>query len=449
MLVKFILAFNDNKEASADITPIQLSDAHNQYQFLSDESSKKIMVAHRIVSPMLLGIKDGSGLGNNADEIKTASLLMDNTVIRPFQELLIDSFDKLLAYNDVSLNLYFTTLQPLEFTEVDSEVQDEETIEEETGVEMETELKKPCWDGYEQYGMKMKNGKKVPNCIPINNSEDIKLKEIDGEIVYKTQEEAEAAALEKGCKGYHEHEEDGIIWFMPCESHDAIPKLSEEQGGLMLEHLKGEKIDDEWVITDVRDVCDDNVSNEEWINASIVNKETTLSKIKKVIGLADEIKSKKNGSSFSTLDSDNYKIRYQYFKKSNAKSIQKDADGKRKSSYKTRKFCENMMDLSRAGTVYTLEDIDKASRAGVNGGFSPSGKKTYDLFKYKGGCYCRHAWKQVLYRRKKGADVSENLKDYRRTGNIPSTYKRNPWGSKDAKRATFDLPNHGSLKYKY
>ena len=24
----------------------------------------------------------------------------------------------------------------------------------------------PCWDGYQQYGMKDKNGKKVPNCIP-------------------------------------------------------------------------------------------------------------------------------------------------------------------------------------------------------------------------------------------------------------------------------------------
>ena len=133
---KFILAFNDNKESQAEITPVQLSDAHNQYQFLSEESTKKIMVAHRVVSPMLLGIKDSSGLGNNADEIKTASLLMDNTVIRPFQELLIDSFDNILAYNDISLNLYFTTLQPLEFTEVDSSIQDKETIEEETGVEM-------------------------------------------------------------------------------------------------------------------------------------------------------------------------------------------------------------------------------------------------------------------------------------------------------------------------
>ena len=136
---KFILAFNDNKESQAEITPVQLSDAHNQYQFLSEESTKKIMVAHRVVSPMLLGIKDSSGLGNNADEIKTASLLMDNTVIRPFQELLIDCFDHILAYNEISLNLYFTTLQPLEFTEVDSSIQDKETIEEETGVEMSSD----------------------------------------------------------------------------------------------------------------------------------------------------------------------------------------------------------------------------------------------------------------------------------------------------------------------
>ena len=24
----------------------------------------------------------------------------------------------------------------------------------------------PCWDGYVQRGWKMKNGKKVPNCVP-------------------------------------------------------------------------------------------------------------------------------------------------------------------------------------------------------------------------------------------------------------------------------------------
>lgn len=136
---KFILAFNDNKESAADITPVQLSDAHNQYQFLSDESQKKVMVAHRIISPMLLGIKDSSGLGNNADELKTASILMDNTVIRPFQELLLDAFKTILSYNNISLNLYFKTLQPLEFTDLDN-VKDAETREEETGIKMAKDL---------------------------------------------------------------------------------------------------------------------------------------------------------------------------------------------------------------------------------------------------------------------------------------------------------------------
>ncbi len=136
---KFILAFNDNPESAATIEPIQLSEAHQQYQFLSDESSKKVMVAHRVVSPMLLGIKDNSGLGNNADELKTASTLMDNTVIRPFQMLLIDAFDSILAYNQMSLKLYFKTLQPLEFTDLEN-VEDAETREEETGVKLSQEL---------------------------------------------------------------------------------------------------------------------------------------------------------------------------------------------------------------------------------------------------------------------------------------------------------------------
>ena len=135
---KFILSFNDNSETAASIEPIQLSDAHNQYQFLSDESMRKVMVAHRVVSPMLLGVKDSSGFGNNADELRTASILMDNTVIRPFQTLLINAFDKVLAYNDISLNLYFKTLQPLEFMELEN-IEDEETKEEQTGVKLAKE----------------------------------------------------------------------------------------------------------------------------------------------------------------------------------------------------------------------------------------------------------------------------------------------------------------------
>ena len=136
---KFILAFNDNPESAATVETLQISDAHNTYQYVSEECTKKIMVGHRVVSPMLLGIKDSTGLGNNADELKTASILMENTVIIPFRTLLIDAFDSILAYNDISLKLYFKTLQPLEFTDLENVV-DEETREEETGVKLSADL---------------------------------------------------------------------------------------------------------------------------------------------------------------------------------------------------------------------------------------------------------------------------------------------------------------------
>ena len=130
---RFILAFNDSKELAASIEPVVLNDAHQQYQFLSDESMKKVMVSHRIVSPMLVGIKDNSGLGNNAQELETASLLMDNTVIRPMQVTIIDGLEKILEYNEIDLDLYFQTLQPLEFTDLTNALTDAE-VEKETGV---------------------------------------------------------------------------------------------------------------------------------------------------------------------------------------------------------------------------------------------------------------------------------------------------------------------------
>jgi len=136
---KFILAFNDSKELAATIDPVTISDAHQQYQFLSDESMKKVMVSHRIVSPMLVGIKDNTGLGNNAEELQTASLLMDNTVIRPMQVTIIDALESILDYNGIELDLYFKTLQPLEFTDLTNAISDQE-VEKETGVKKSTEV---------------------------------------------------------------------------------------------------------------------------------------------------------------------------------------------------------------------------------------------------------------------------------------------------------------------
>ena len=78
---------------------------------------------------MLFGIKDNTGLGSNADEIKNAYILLDNTVIRPIQQGILSAFDELLAVNNVALNLYFKPLSPMEFNDI--KVTDEKTIEEE------------------------------------------------------------------------------------------------------------------------------------------------------------------------------------------------------------------------------------------------------------------------------------------------------------------------------
>ena len=54
------------------------------------------------------------------------------------QEMLLDAFDEILAYNGIVLNLYFKTLKPLEFIEIDKNLTDEQ-IEEETGLELSAE----------------------------------------------------------------------------------------------------------------------------------------------------------------------------------------------------------------------------------------------------------------------------------------------------------------------
>lgn len=129
---KFILSFNDSKETSSEVNPVHLPDAHAQYQFLSDEAREKIMLGHGIVSPILLGIKDNTGFGNNAEELRTASVLMDNVIIRPLQDGVLDGLEQILAFNKINLDLYFVTLQPIEFTELDN-ISTKVKREEETG----------------------------------------------------------------------------------------------------------------------------------------------------------------------------------------------------------------------------------------------------------------------------------------------------------------------------
>jgi len=358
---RFILAFNDNADSAATMEAVQLSDAPQQYEFLSTESMKKIMVAHRVTSPILFGIKDMTGFGNNAEEIVTASTLMDNTVIRPFQQLLLNAFDDILAYNKVVLNLYFKTLQPLEFNDL-TNATNKEQIEEETGQKFSFS------------------------------------KVIDGKVAYETIEEAESKANEIGCMGYHEHEVDGKTYYMPCQDHTDLKKPCEPGYEMIGTKMKDGKEVPNCVPLNVNEELtkailselenkgeDEEMEGYELIDSRPANEYDELlnHSLKFATDLASVPISTPNKK--SSQDTSIIKVRYRYYGSNNPE----------------REFCRKMW---AAKKVYRMEDLNKESNA--NPGLGPGGSDYYNLWLYKGGVNCQHYWERRTYLRKNNERIT-------------------------------------------
>ena len=85
----------DSPENKPDITPIPQNGADDYYYNVNEMVVQKILTAHRITSPMILGIKTSGQLGGR-DEMLDAYLLLLNTVIRPFQQDILYWFETLL-----------------------------------------------------------------------------------------------------------------------------------------------------------------------------------------------------------------------------------------------------------------------------------------------------------------------------------------------------------------
>ena len=111
---KVIVSFNDNTETRTTVEDIPLNDAPDHYTYLSEECLRKIMLGHNVTSPLLFGIASSNGFSSNADELRNSTVLFENMVIKPYQDILIHGLDKILAFNGVSLKLYFQTLNPLD-----------------------------------------------------------------------------------------------------------------------------------------------------------------------------------------------------------------------------------------------------------------------------------------------------------------------------------------------
>ena len=123
-----------------DITPIPQNGADDYYTTLNDVVSQKILTSHRITSPALLGIKENTGLGNNAEELETAYRLFLNTVVLPFQQSILATFEGLLELNYGDITLGVVQKNPLfeyddaEEAEVvtsqESDIEDEAVLDE-------------------------------------------------------------------------------------------------------------------------------------------------------------------------------------------------------------------------------------------------------------------------------------------------------------------------------
>lgn len=124
---RFIISFNDSKETQTEIQQISKDDASAEWHFWVNEARQQIITGHRVVSPMLFGIKDSTGLGNNANEMDVANSLMEETVIRPDQEVILDAIDEILAANGIQLDLAFKPLK--EMAEETGEVKEADTVE--------------------------------------------------------------------------------------------------------------------------------------------------------------------------------------------------------------------------------------------------------------------------------------------------------------------------------
>ena len=135
---KVLTSFNENADLRTTIDPVSLNDAPEHYQYLSEECMRKIMLGHNVTSPLLFGVASTNGFSSNADELKNSAILFDNMVIRPIQDEIITAFEQVLHFNGLSVRLFFKTLQPLEFTDLENAIT-EEQVQEETGTELSSQ----------------------------------------------------------------------------------------------------------------------------------------------------------------------------------------------------------------------------------------------------------------------------------------------------------------------
>ena len=95
---KVVKSFNEDKDSGVEITPLGANGQDDRYINLNKQVRDEIFTGHNF-NPAIVGINDGNGFNNNADEIYVASEMFQNTYVATEQGNLEDFFNAVANYN--------------------------------------------------------------------------------------------------------------------------------------------------------------------------------------------------------------------------------------------------------------------------------------------------------------------------------------------------------------
>lgn len=112
---RFMLSFNDDPATKPTIDTIDIPNLHEKYDYVAEYTQDRILVAHRVTSPLLFGIRtQNNGFSSQSEEMKTAFSIMQTMTISPFQNIILNTLDYALAQGGYpEADLYFEQLTPL------------------------------------------------------------------------------------------------------------------------------------------------------------------------------------------------------------------------------------------------------------------------------------------------------------------------------------------------
>ncbi len=113
---KMIFMGKDGEE-KVDFIKIESSASVDMFKELNQVTTQKIISAHRLSSPVLVGYAGSGTLSGNAGEISVAAELFYNTVIMPsIQDPVLDDFKIFFRYNGWSDKLSIKQSKPVQFS---------------------------------------------------------------------------------------------------------------------------------------------------------------------------------------------------------------------------------------------------------------------------------------------------------------------------------------------